>query len=201
MKFNVLSATPKQRENMAYLIAYMEECLRKKDKSYDHGNIAACTVGFAIKSRLFSPLNRYTIVDDLDGPMVVRTKGRHTRSVVVQENLLAGLFGEDYLSNIVFVGRTWDNPFNPFKRTAFQSLKYVIAYLKKAYQIEPAPSLETLPQFADNLRRDVEKRVAQLEELVSACNVIIGASALGCIKDTKRDSETELRILKNLLNQ
>jgi hypothetical protein len=199
-------ASKTQRKNITKLVAYMTQQLAEKDKSYNHGNIAACTVGFAIKSGLFAKLNRYAINTDSSGrPNVYHTGGDPENTAVVSEVVMASLFGDDYVNSVVFPGRRGASTYNfePYGKKGLNALRYVIKHITKLYGLDaPAPAGVVAAKVeADDLRAKTTARVAELEELVKACDVLYKHSPLQAVKSIKDTSNIELRILQNLLQK
>ncbi|WAX21472.1 hypothetical protein [Stenotrophomonas phage RAS14] len=205
MTTRVLKANPTQRKNIAKLVSYLTQQLAAKDKTYNHSNVAACTIGFAIKSGLFEPLNRYSISTGRFGEPNVHHAGRNPfTTAVVSEVIMKGLFGSDYVNEIVFPGRRGvDSDFQPFGKKGLSALRYVIKHITKVYELDaPAPAGVVAAKVeADNIRAKVTARVAELEELVKACKVVYKHSPLDTVKQTKDAAATELLILKNLLEK
>lgn len=203
MTIRVLKANPSQRKNIATLVSFMTQQLAAKDKSYNHSNIAACTIGFAIKSGLFPTLNRYTISTGRFGEPNVHHAGRGPdTTAIVSEVLMKGLFGSDYVNEIVFPGRRGvTTEFQPFGKRGLNALRYVIKHITKVYELDaPAPAGVVAAKVeADNIRVKVTSRVAELEELVKSCEVVYKHSPLDTVKQIKAQATTELRILQNLL--
>jgi hypothetical protein len=202
----LLTATPTQRKNIATLLGYLRQQLVARNDTYDHTSIATCTIGFAIQSRLFPSLNRYTIEKDSWGRVRVEEPNRnHNDNTVVSETVMARLFGKDYLNHIVFPQRTDANPFDPYRVSSIASLRYVIKNIAAMYGLVTAASVNpakcVVAVETDTLRHEVMSRIVQLEELVKACEVVYASSPLDVVKHTKRDAETELLILKNLLKK
>lgn len=203
---SILKATPAQRKNITILLGYLRQQLVARNDTYNHDNIATCTIGFAIKSRLFPCLNRYTIVTDTWGRINVEHEGRSgNHHAIVSELVMGRMFGKDYLNYIVFPNRADNNTFNPYRASNIASLRYVIKHISRLYGMDEAasvnPEKSAIAVEADTLRRDAEQRVAELEELVKSCDVIYKHSPLQAIKSIKDTSIIELRILQNLLKK
>lgn len=203
---SILKATPAQRKNIVILLGYLRQQLVARNATYDHNDIATCTIGFAIQSRLFPCLNRYIIANPTGwGIMVQHANRPESHHAVVSELVLSRLFGKDYLNYIVFPSRADNNSFYPYRSSNIASLRYVIKHISRLYGLDEAasvnPERSAIAVEADTLRRDTEQRVTELEELVTACDVLYKHSPLQVIKSIKDTSTIELRILKNLLKK
>lgn len=197
-----LNATAFQRKNIATLLCYMRQQLVARNVTYNHNYMANCTIGFAIRARLFKALNRYDIIKHPNGWSDQIVHYGTDRAAQVSEVVLRRLFGRDYVEYIVFPHHA---DFQPYRSSNIASLRYVIKNIAKLYGMDDAASVNpekcALAVEADELRAKATARVAELEELVKSCEVVYLHSPLDTVKQIKAASITELRILQNLLEK
>lgn len=150
-----LTATQTQRKNLIKLVQYLKHILTTPDGDrYDQGDSDWCSMGYAIRSRLFDDLN-------------TTHSGMRCVSSCTQQSIVTGVFGADFYAKIVY-GDASDGFMAYDFPEGKQQLECVINHIIKAYRFseEQIGSTLTLTTEVDTTKNKIQERINFLTEFL-----------------------------------